>query len=162
MQCASREHPENQQQPQVFSLCVSWQVPGIIAPTTIQTTAVSAAREGVSAMFDGFEEVRATWWRATCVWWLIVWRASVIILVLGAVVGAALYYAITVRGVQFDIPRLVVEGVLYSCILVPLVLLIVVRMALRKNYENFRIVLFIQCHASGRIKSQVGRQGNSL
>ena len=93
-------------------------------------------------MFDGFEEVKATWWRATCVWWLIVWRASVIILVLSAAASAAFYYAITVRGVQFDIPRLVAEGALYSCILVPLVLLIVVRMALRKSYRNFRIVLF--------------------
>ena len=70
------------------------------------------------------------------------WRASVIILVLGTVSGAAFYYAVTVRGVQFDIPRLVVERALYSCILVPLVLLIVVRMALRKSYRNFRIVLF--------------------
>ena len=70
------------------------------------------------------------------------WRASVIILVLGAVAGVSLYYAVMVRGVQFDIPRLVAEGALYSCILVPLVLLIVVRMALRKSYRNFRIVLF--------------------
>jgi hypothetical protein len=104
-------------------------------------------------MFDGFEEVKATWWQATCVWWLIVWRASVIILVLGAIAGAAFYYAVTVRGVQFDIPRLVAEGALYSCILVPLVLLIVVRISIAPSLVSWERQRCAQANDAGDPRS---------
>jgi hypothetical protein len=84
-------------------------------------------------------ELEVTWQRAARVWWLIVWRALLGGVLLGAVIG----FIIGLIGAAMGWPQQSTIG--FSTIAGALVSaawgLVVVRMALRKKYIEFRLVL---------------------
>jgi len=85
------------------------------------------------------QELEVTWQRVARIWWLIVWRA----LLGGTLLGAAIGFIIGFIGALIGWPRQ--STVLFSTIAGALVSvawgLVVVRMALRKRYMDFRLVL---------------------
>jgi hypothetical protein len=85
----------------------------------------------------GTQEV--TWRRVLAVWWLIVWRALLGGAVLGFIAGFLVGFIGLLAGLPQDV-RLITSGALGA--LASLIWgIIVLRMALRKTYSDFKIVL---------------------
>ena len=85
------------------------------------------------------QELEATWSRVLSVWWLIEWRAIAGGLVVGGALGAVLGAAAALMA--WDSSR---ASLLYLVIGTAVGIawtVIAVRMALRKKYREFRIVL---------------------
>ena len=85
------------------------------------------------------QELEPTWGRTIAVWWLIFWRGLLGSMVLGGVIGfifgfLAAMSGMTVQQIQTISPFLGVIVALPWAVLV-------VRMALRKHYSDFRIAL---------------------
>ena len=85
------------------------------------------------------QELEATMSRALRVWWLIVWRGIVGASVIGAVAGFVLGFAGTLAGMPPATITLT-SGILGGIIGI-VWMIVVVRMALRKRYGDFRIAL---------------------
>ncbi|MBX9844794.1 MAG: hypothetical protein K2Z80_23595 [Xanthobacteraceae bacterium] len=82
-------------------------------------------------------ELEATWRRVISVWWLLFWRGMLGSILLGAVAGFIVGFGAGILKIPFD-P--IYTGVLGAIIGLAWIL-VVVRMALRKHYQDFRIVL---------------------
>jgi hypothetical protein len=85
------------------------------------------------------EELTITWQRVARIWWLIVWRATLGGLVLGAIIGGiigfiegAMGLSLRTIAISSQLPGAIV-GIIWS--------LAVVHMALRKKYIDFRLAL---------------------
>jgi hypothetical protein len=93
------------------------------------------------------EEVAVTWGRVARVWWLFAWRGAVGGLVLGFISGLLLGVVIGVIGASVGWPREIVQrytataGGLAGVVVGLVWSLIVLRMALRKQYDDFRLAL---------------------
>jgi hypothetical protein len=85
------------------------------------------------------QELDATMSRALRVWWLIMWRGIVGASLIGAVAGFVLGFVGTVAGMPPAAITLA-SGVL-GAIIGLVWMIVVVRMALRKQYGEFRIAL---------------------
>jgi tryptophan-rich sensory protein len=85
------------------------------------------------------QELEATWGRAVSVWWLIQWRAIAGGLVTGGVLGAVLGVALAFT--DWDSSRASPFYLVIGAVLGIVWTVIAVRMALRKKYRDFRIVL---------------------
>jgi hypothetical protein len=85
------------------------------------------------------QELAITWQRVARVWWLITWRsfvgAMVLAMIFGFVVGVVRYVA------QVDIPSSYILSVVVGWFVGFGWLMVVVRMALTKNYIDFRLTL---------------------
>ena len=85
------------------------------------------------------QELEPTWQRALSVWWLLAWRGTVGAVLLMALVGAVFGFVDGVTGVSMASLR---DVIVTLAVLVSLVwAILVVRMALRKQYGKFRIAL---------------------
>jgi hypothetical protein len=85
------------------------------------------------------QELEPTWQRALSVWWLIVWRAGLGSVVMGAVAGFVFGFIGAIVGVPRSV--ITVGSGLLGFIIAIVWGIIVVRMALRKKYGEFRIAL---------------------
>jgi hypothetical protein len=85
------------------------------------------------------QELDPTLSRALRVWWLIMWRATLGALALGAVAGAVLGFVGALAGLPMASIQLA-GGILGGLIGIGW-MIVVVRMALRKRYGEFRIAL---------------------
>jgi hypothetical protein len=85
------------------------------------------------------QELEPTWARTISVWWLIAWRtflvSSILAMLGGAGQGALEMWSSASPGVSRWVPGIV------ASILDAIWFVIVVRMALRKHYKEFRIAL---------------------
>lgn len=85
------------------------------------------------------QELEPTWGRVLSVWWLVAWRSAVGALLLGAAVGFVFGAIAALQNWPADKIQMVSSvlggliGVLWA--------IVVVRMALKKQYSNFRIAL---------------------
>ena len=75
------------------------------------------------------EQIRVTWRRIICVWWLIVWRGTLLSLAVGFIAGSILSALIA--------PEVGLWAAGFTAVAIQLVS---VRMAMRKRYKEFRIV----------------------
>jgi ABC-type Fe3+-siderophore transport system permease subunit len=85
------------------------------------------------------QELEVTWRRVMGVWWLVAWRS-----VVGAVlIGAAIGFVIGSVGALAGIPEqsLTILGTAAGAIVGLVWAIVVVRMALRKQYSDFRLAL---------------------
>lgn len=85
------------------------------------------------------QELEITWSRVTAVWWLIVWRAGLG----GALIGGVLGFIIGFVGAMLGAS---LQGITLTSTIVGALVslfwsLVVVRMALRKRYGDFRLAL---------------------
>lgn len=85
------------------------------------------------------QEMEITWSRVAAVWWLIAWRAGLG----GALIGAVLGFVIGFVGAALGAS---LQGITITSSLVGALVglfwsLVVVRMALRKQYGDFRLAL---------------------
>ena len=93
----------------------------------------------MSVQSDAFEVVDATFSRVLSVWWLFIWRSAVGSIVLGLAIGIVIGGATLLFGVsqEASVPFVmllsVVIGIVWG--------MVVLRMALNKNYRGFSIVL---------------------
>ena len=96
------------------------------------------------------QELELTWKRIACIWWLMLWRGVIGGFLLGAVTGGIVgliagFVAAYVFHVPFDVSTYQQIGRLSSVtVCVPLGIVwgfLIVRMAIRKKYREFRIVL---------------------
>jgi len=85
------------------------------------------------------QELEPTWQRALSVWWLIAWRAGLGSLAMGAAAGFILGFIGAIVGVPRDVSS--VGAGLLGFVIAIVWGVIVVRMALRKKYGEFRIAL---------------------
>jgi hypothetical protein len=85
------------------------------------------------------QELEPTWGRALRVWWLIFWRGVVGGALLGGLVGGIFGFAVAILKLP---PEVIVtySPLLGAAVALPWIIL-VVRMALRKKYSDFRIAL---------------------
>jgi hypothetical protein len=85
------------------------------------------------------EELEPTWNRVLAVWWLIFWRSLVGSVVIGAIVGFIFGFVAAMLGISQTVIQ---QGASLLGGLVGLVWsLLVVSMALKKKYGDFRIAL---------------------
>ena len=85
------------------------------------------------------QELEATWGRASRIWWLFMWRG-----ILGAtLIGGAVGFVFGIIVAVFGLPQqaLAIGSPILGAAVGLLWSLLVVRMALRKRYSGFRIVL---------------------
>lgn len=85
------------------------------------------------------QELELTWKRVTAVWWLLTWRGTLGSVLLGAASGAidgGFEVAMGAPSMAVTLTTSIIAGVL-SIIWV----FIVVRMALRKRYSDFRLAV---------------------
>ena len=85
------------------------------------------------------QELEASWSRALRVWWLIMWRGSLGGLVFGAIAGFVLGFFGALAGMSLEMIQL--ASAILGGIIGIVWFVIVVRMALRKRYGDFRIAL---------------------
>ncbi len=85
------------------------------------------------------QELEASWPRVLRVWWLIVWRGALGGFVFGGIAGFVLGFVGAIAGVSMEMIQLG-SGILGLVIGLGWALL-VVRMALRKRYGDFRLAL---------------------
>jgi len=85
------------------------------------------------------QELEATWGRAVSVWWLIQWRAIAGGLVTGGALGAVL--GVVLAFTNWDSSQASPFYLAVGAVLGIVWTVIAVRMALRKKYRDFRIVL---------------------
>jgi hypothetical protein len=85
------------------------------------------------------QELELTWGRVMSVWWLLTWRSMLGAIVLGALVGGIFGFVIAASGQS---PQIIAAVSPFLGMIVGILWVIaVVRMALRKRYSGFRIVL---------------------
>lgn len=93
----------------------------------------------MSVQSDAFEVVDATFSRVLSVWWLFIWRSAIGSVVLGVAIGIVVGVATLLLGLsqQASFPFVMllsaVIGIVWG--------VVVLRMALNKNYRGFSIVL---------------------
>ena len=80
------------------------------------------------------EQIHITWRRVVCIWWLIVWRGTLMSLAAGFIVGSILSALIA--------PEV---GLWAAGLAAFAIHLVAVRMAMRKQYKEFRIA-FVRMH----------------
>jgi hypothetical protein len=88
---------------------------------------------------SGRGPLEATWQRVIRIWWLILWRGSLIGALFGAVLGGAIGFTAATLGMTFQPAMMLVR-----IVVIPLAVcwgIVVVRMALRKRYSDFRLAL---------------------
>jgi hypothetical protein len=85
------------------------------------------------------QELEPTWSRALRIWWLLLWRGILGAALIGAVAGFVVGFIGGLTGVPTATITLV-SGILGGLIGIGWAI-VVVRMALRKRYGDFRIVL---------------------
>ena len=92
-------------------------------------------------------ELDPTWGQVVSVWWLIIWRTIVGVVVLAFILGAVIGAVVGIIGLVMGTADVAI-GMAGMVVGVPAGLLVwliwgvvVVRMALRKRYRNFRITL---------------------
>ena len=99
------------------------------------------------------QELEATWRRMAAIWWLMMWRGAIGGLLLGSVIGLiagaiAGFVAAAVFQIPFDQATYENIGRISALVVtIPLGLLwglLVLRMAVRKKYHGFRIVLIAE------------------
>ncbi|MGA8763859.1 MAG: hypothetical protein WB562_13420, partial [Candidatus Sulfotelmatobacter sp.] len=85
------------------------------------------------------QELEITWERVTRIWWLLVWRG----LLGGWILAVALAFLIGEAGgrLGLDFPTTAAIGTAISSLAGLAWALLVVKMALKKNYEGFRLAL---------------------
>ncbi|HLL28769.1 MAG TPA: hypothetical protein VKT73_14110 [Xanthobacteraceae bacterium] len=85
------------------------------------------------------QELEITWPRIVSVWWLIAWRT----LLGGGIIAFALAFLIGAVGARlgFDFQPVVIVSTVVAWLTGLIWGLFVVRMALKKNYEEFRLAL---------------------
>jgi hypothetical protein len=88
---------------------------------------------------DKMQELTITWQRVTRIWWLILWRHMLGAAILGGAIGAV------VGGIEGGMglsgKMILVSSALAGVIVNIAWSLVVVRMALRKRYIDFQLVL---------------------
>jgi hypothetical protein len=84
-------------------------------------------------------ELELTWGRVLSVWWLVAWRGLVGSLLIGAAIGFVIGLVGFAAGVTLDAIQLIstVAGGLVGLLWA----IVVVRMALKKKYGEFRLAL---------------------
>ena len=84
------------------------------------------------------QELKATWGRVIVVCWLIIWRGTLGAMILGGVLGFIIGFVGAILGFRAGATTLsaLVGAIAGICWYV-----VVVRMALRKHYSDFRIAL---------------------
>jgi len=85
------------------------------------------------------QELEPTWSRAIGVWWLIAWRGVVGAAIIGGVVGFIIGFIGALVGVPSSV--LTVATSILGLGIGIVWMIVVVRMALRKHYGEFRIAL---------------------
>ena len=85
------------------------------------------------------QELEPTWPRVLSVWWLISWRGMVGAVLLGAVAGFVL--GIVVALLHLPEQVITLGGGVMGGIIGLVWVVVVIRMALRKKYGDFRIAL---------------------
>jgi hypothetical protein len=85
------------------------------------------------------QELDATWGRVLRIWWLFLWRSLIGAVLLGAIIGAVFGFIIGVLGLSHQI--IAVGSPIIGAIVGSIWAVLVMRMALRKHYSDFRIVL---------------------
>ena len=85
------------------------------------------------------EELEPTWGCVIRVWWLLVWRTTVGAFVLGSVAGGVFGSIAALANWHADAIQLV--GMVIGAAIGALWGIVVVGMALKKRYRNFRIAL---------------------
>jgi hypothetical protein len=80
-----------------------------------------------------------TWWRVFRIYWLFIWRAVVGAAIIGGIMGAILGVVAVLAGIQQNQLAPVIGA---SALIIGVVWsLVAMRMMLRKQYKDFRIVL---------------------
>jgi uncharacterized membrane protein YdjX (TVP38/TMEM64 family) len=85
------------------------------------------------------QELEVTWGRVVSVWWLLAWRATLGAVLLGAAQGFIEGAAMGAAGASLQVITLVTQ--ITGAIIGAIWFFLVVRMALRKHYKEFRIAL---------------------
>jgi hypothetical protein len=85
------------------------------------------------------QELEATWGRAVSVWWLLAWRGLLGAVVLGAVVGFAIGFGGSLAGMSEQ--AITTASTLVSGLIGLAWAVVVTRMALRKQYNGFRLAI---------------------
>jgi len=85
------------------------------------------------------QELEPTWQRTLIVWWLIVWRGVAGAALSMAFVGAIFGFVAGITGVSMESIGFVI--VILAALVGLLWTVVVVRMALRKQFSKFRIAL---------------------
>ena len=85
------------------------------------------------------QELKPTWPRTISVWWLIIWRSILGAAILGSVAGLILGIVAAIVGAS---PTTIAAAGGFIGLPIGIVwMIVVVRMALRKNYRDFRLAL---------------------
>lgn len=85
------------------------------------------------------QELEPTWGRVLSVWWLLAWRSMVGALLIGAVLGTAFAAFAALR--NWPAESIQASGTAITALIGLIWVIVVVRMALKKQYGNFRIAL---------------------
>ncbi|HTT47497.1 MAG TPA: hypothetical protein VMG39_05765 [Pseudolabrys sp.] len=85
------------------------------------------------------QELEVTWGRTISIWWLFMWRSLLGALVFGFAIGAAIGFFVAILGLPREI--ITIASPLLGAVIGILWGVMVMRMALRKLYSDFRIVL---------------------
>jgi hypothetical protein len=85
------------------------------------------------------QQLAITWPRVTRIWWLIVWRVAVGGALIGAVVGFVIGFIEAVMG--YSRATITVHTGIAGWMVGMAWSLVVVRMALRKTYSDFQLLL---------------------
>jgi len=85
------------------------------------------------------QELEATWARALKVWWLIFWRSVLGASILGGVLGFIISFIGALAGAPSDLMMII--NVIVGTIVGVAWMMAVVRMALRRRYRDFRLVM---------------------
>ena len=83
-----------------------------------------------------------TWGRVFRIWWLLAWRGIVGLLMLGLIIGGAIRIALGGLGASQEVQGLV--GTIFGLLIFFLWGLVIVRMALNKNYRDFDLNLTVR------------------
>ena len=85
------------------------------------------------------QQLEVTWGRVLRVWWLIFWRSTLGATVFGAIIGFVFGFVVAFTG----LPRGLITTVspILGAIIAIFWAMLVVRMALRKTYSDFQIML---------------------
>lgn len=84
------------------------------------------------------EKLEVTWWRATKIWWSLLWRGIFYALIIGIPLGIIIGFLAATLGVAKEIrPYAQVVGFIAG---IPIGIW-VVKIVLEKHYSDFRIVL---------------------
>jgi hypothetical protein len=85
------------------------------------------------------QELEITWGRVMSVWWLVAWRSGVGAVLLGAAIGFVIGFIGALAAVP--VQTITVLSTAAGAIVGLVWAIVVVRMALRKHYGDFRLAL---------------------